>query len=71
MSRLLEKRYPHAYRVVKEANGGVLVFGPYATLSAAKGKRTSEVNYHLRYSKSPAAIYIERTPAGDWEQVEL
>jgi hypothetical protein len=71
VSRLLDRRYPHAYRVVKEVNGYVMVFGPYATLSAAKGKRTSEVNYHLAYNNSPANIFIERTPAGDWEQVEL
>lgn len=71
MSRLLDKRYPHAYRVVEEQNGRVYVYGPYAVLSSAKGKRTTLINEGSRYGTTPQKVTIERTPAGDWEQVEL
>lgn len=68
MSRLLDKRYPFAYRLVGEKYGRVYIYGPYATKSAAKGQRTGLLNYN---SFKPSELTIERTPAGDWEQVEL
>lgn len=58
-----ETDYPRAYRVVAKGHF-VRVHGPYATLSAAKGKATRE-----RRSWPKAEVYIEQTPEG-WERVE-
>jgi hypothetical protein len=45
--------------------------GPYSTLGAAKGKRTTEINHGSYYAKDPNNVYILKSPAGEWEKVEL
>ena len=58
-----------AYRVVKERKGDLSYFGPYSTLSAARGKATTERRDSLRWDQIKSNIYIEQTPEG-WEKVE-
>lgn len=63
-----------AYRVVKKIgySHGVFTkfFGPYSTLVAAKGKKTTEQKHEDWYpTQAPVEIYIERTSEG-WERVE-
>lgn len=76
MSRRIEKLPEHAYMVVVEtphwSGEDFKVFhGPYSTLGAAKGKRTTEINRGSIYAKSPDKVSILKTPAGEWEKVEL
>ena len=75
MARSIDGKSQRAYRVVrldKEGNpiytGYENVFGPYSTLSAAKGKRTSMKNGY--YGSSKYEYIIEQTPEG-WEKVEV
>lgn len=60
---------PCAYRVVKVAFGHTNYFGPYSTLGAAKGKRTSESNY-ISSGPPDLKIWIEKTHDG-WEKVDV
>jgi hypothetical protein len=64
--RRLDSKADHkrAYRVIAVAPSWQQVFGPYATLSAAKGMVTRE-----KKSWPDIDIYIEQTPEG-WERVE-
>lgn len=72
MSRRIDKLPEHTYMVVDETGYRPEYHGPYSTLSAAKGKRTTEINYGSYYStKDPAKIYVLKSPAGEWEKVEL
>lgn len=71
MGRKIESLPEHTYMVVDETYSRVEYYGPYSTLGAAKGKRTTEINEHSSYSKNPADVYIMRSPAGEWERVEL
>ena len=59
-----ETDYPRAYRVVVKGRSWTSVHGPYATISAAKGKATRE-----RRSWPKAEVHIEQTPEG-WERVD-
>lgn len=75
MTRSIDGKSERAYRVVeldKDGNpkleGYETVFGPYSTLSAAKGKRTSMKNGY--YGNKNAKYIIQQTPAG-WETVEV
>jgi hypothetical protein len=52
-----------------ERYGRTTYFGPYSTLGAAKGKRTTEEGYHSRWEEGSLNIWIEKTPDG-WERVE-
>lgn len=70
--RSIDGKSNHAYRVVKERYGVTSYFGPYSTLGAAKGKRTTELRHAKYYGNGePVEIWIERTPAGEWEKVAL
>lgn len=75
MTRSIDGKSERAYRVVrldKEGNpiltGYNNVFGPYSTLSSAKGKRTTLSNGYS-YGYKGDKYVIQRTPAG-WETVE-
>lgn len=68
-SRSIDGNSERAYRVVKEGYGVTRYFGPYSTLGAAKGKRTTEKRYANRYGDGDMKIWIEQTPEG-WEKVE-
>lgn len=58
--------------VVDESYSRPYYHGPYSTLGAAKGKRTSEIGYASYYNKKdPDKIYILKSPAGEWTKVEL
>lgn len=74
MTRSIDGKSERAYRVVeldKDGNpkldGYDTVFGPYSTLSAAKGKRTYMLNY---YGRSNVKYVIQQTASG-WETVEV
>lgn len=75
-SRSIVGSSQRAYRVKKvtEYEGRdpiVKFFGPYSTLGAAKGKRTTEVGYAYRWeSAGQTTITVEQTPEG-WEKVEV
>lgn len=72
MSRRIDKLPEHAYMVVDESYNYPSYHGPYSTLSAAKGKRTTLINVGSYYSsKDPSKISILKSPAGEWEKVEL
>lgn len=71
MSRRIEKLPEHAYMVVDETYTRDQYHGPYSTLSAAKGKRTTEIDAGSVYAKDPEKVYILKSPAGEWEKVEL
>ena len=60
---------PCAYRVVKVAFGRTTYFGPYSTLTAAKGKRTTESNY-ASSGPEDLRIWIEKTHDG-WMAVDV
>ena len=48
-------------------------WGPYATLGAAKGILTGMKHDNERYprTKSIVELFIEKSPEGDWERVEV
>lgn len=79
MSRRIEKLPDHVYFVVgthAKFDGGTheTVDGPYSTLSAAKGKRTGFASYiydPVLKAKQLAKYKILKSPAGEWEKVEL
>jgi len=56
-----------AYRVIVKYRWGTMCYGPYSTLSAAKGKRTLETG---DYREVFEEAYIEQTPEG-WERVAV
>lgn len=72
MTRSIDGKSERAYRVVRLDKEGKPLspevyqshFGPYSTLSAAKGKRT-----HLQRGWN-VKFEIQQTPAG-WETVEV
>lgn len=66
--RSIQGDSPCAYRVVKQAFGKIQYFGPYSTLGAARGKRTSEGNY-ISSGPPDLKIWIEKTPDG-WERID-
>ena len=70
MSRKIEQLPEHVYMVVDETYSRPMYYGPYSTKSAAKGKRTTEINEGSYYAKDPAKIYILKSPEGVWERVE-
>lgn len=67
--RSIKGESPCAYRVVMERYGRTTYYGPYSTLGAAKGKRTTEEGYHSRWETGGLKIWIEKTPDG-WEEVK-
>jgi hypothetical protein len=76
-SRSIDGNSLRAYRVKKVTNyedrpAHVQFYGPYSTLGAAKGKRTTEIGYvrHYYTDASKIEITIEQTPEG-WEKVEI
>lgn len=76
MTRSIDGKSQRAYRVVRVDNEGNYdmmgyggVYGPYSTLSAAKGKRTTLTNDYYGRS-NPNRYIIEQTPEG-WTKVEL
>lgn len=80
MSRRIEKLPDHVYFVIGEntAYDGrtyTTTDGPYSTLSAAKGKRTSlsGANYGdpVKAAERLKKYSILKSPAGEWEKVEL
>ena len=71
MGREIESLPVHTYMVVDETYSRVMYYGPYSTPAAAKGKRTREIDAGSNYAKDPSNVYIMRSPAGDWERVEL
>jgi hypothetical protein len=71
MGRKIEALPEHTYMVVDETYSRPFFYGPYSTPGAAKGKRTAEISAGTRYAKNPDDVYIMRSPAGDWERVEL
>lgn len=71
MGRQIESLPVHTYMVVDETYTRVFYYGPYSTAGAAKGKRTTEINAGSTYAKDPSKVYIMRSPAGEWERVEL
>ena len=70
MSRELDIDHPHAYRLVVTGRFRPTYHGPYATIGAAKGKRTRLINDAQRYNQLPKEYRIERT-TGAWEEVEV
>lgn len=78
MSRRIQKLPDHVYFVIgthEKFDGSYeTVDGPYATLSAAKGKRTSFASYAYNsalQAETLAKYRIVESPAGEWKQVEL
>lgn len=72
MSRKIDKLPESTYMVVDETYAKPQYHGPYSTLSAAKGKRTSEINWGSVYSSKDASkLHILKSPAGEWKEVEL
>lgn len=70
MSRHISKLPDHVYFVLDSKWDHV--YGPYSTLGAAKGKRTTEINVASYYSARNAADFtIVESPAGEWKTVEL
>lgn len=67
MTRSINIESQRAYRVVIEHSWGTVCYGPYSTLGAAKGKRTSETRYN---EKARENAYIEQTPEG-WERLAV
>lgn len=60
---------PEAFRVrVQTSPGRVAYFGPYATLSAARGAATREASANY-YRRSALPYTIERSKQ-EWETVE-
>lgn len=68
--RAIQPTSPCAFRTVIVDDGNVRHFGPYSTLGAAKGKRTQELKYRRRYSRTPETLrgWIEKTADG-WTKV--
>ena len=72
MSREISKVPDHVYFVIEDRPSYKKVYGPYSTLGAAKGKRTTEINYGGYYSNNKPEYYtIIESPAGAWKTVEL
>jgi hypothetical protein len=69
-SRSIDGNSERAYRVVEVVKGNTNYYGPYSTLGAAKGKRTTETKINRRYYGSEFEIWVEQTPEG-WEKVEV
>lgn len=69
MSRERDTDHPHAYRLVVTGKFRPTYHGPYATIGAAKAKRTRLRNEAERYKQLPNDYRIERT-SGTWEEVE-
>lgn len=73
--RSIDGNSQRAYRVVRTTEYTRTTtkqfYGPYSTLAAAKGKRTTLVGNEERWpTGAPVTIEIEQTPEG-WEKVEV
>lgn len=78
MSRRIAKLPDHVYFVIgkhsKYDGTYDTVDGPYSTLAAAKGKRTSFRSYiydPVKRAEQLAKYIIVESPAGEWKPVEL
>lgn len=81
MSRRIEKLPDHVYFVLGgpffswDGRTYETVDGPYSSLSAAKGKRTSMsgANYgdRTKAEERLSKYRIVESPAGEWKEVEL